>query len=93
MWNLSWIIIWRGFAYVVQWRYKIEVLDKKFAITDLLKPSKNRQNTKESVFYVPAQRILGISDGRPKNFMEFDGSAPFVLKTSVKHCVCSYRVV
>lgn len=93
MWNLSWIIIWRGFAYVVQWRYKIEVSDKKFAITDLLKPSKNRQNTKESVFYVPAQRILGISDGRPKNFMEFDGSAPYVLKTSVKHCVSSYRVV
>lgn len=59
---------------------KIEVSDKKFAITDLLKPSKNRQNTKESVFYVPAQRILGISDGRPKNFMEFDGSAPYVLK-------------
>ena len=59
---------------------KIEVSDKKFAITDLLKPSKGKQNTKESVFYVPAQRILGISDGRPKNFMEFDGSAPFVLK-------------
>lgn len=57
---------------------KIEVSNKKFAITDLLKPSK--RNVKESVFYIPAQRILGISDGRPKNFMEFDGSAPFVLK-------------
>ena len=56
----------------------IEVSDRKFAITDLLKPSK--RNLKESVFYIPAQRILGISDGRPKNFMEFDGSAPFVLK-------------
>lgn len=59
---------------------KIEVSGKKFTTTDLLKPSKGKQNAKESVFYVPAQRILGIADGRPKNFMEFDGSAPFVLK-------------
>lgn len=34
----------------------------------------------ESVFYVPAQRILSMSDGRPKNFMEFDSSVPFVLR-------------
>ena len=36
-------------------------------------------NTKEDdvherLFYVPAQRILSISDGRPKNFMEYDNS-------------------
>ncbi len=58
----------------------IEVSGKVFSVEDLLKPSKSRQVVKESVFYVPAQRILGIADGRPKNFMEFDGSAPFVLK-------------
>lgn len=34
----------------------------------------------ETVFYVPAQRILSISDGRPKNFMEFDLSTPYVLR-------------
>lgn len=34
----------------------------------------------ESVFYVPAQRILSISDGRPKNFMEFDLSTPYALR-------------
>ncbi len=34
----------------------------------------------EALFYVPAQRILSISDGRPKNFMEFDGSSPYVLR-------------
>ena len=42
-------------------------------------------NTKEDdvherLFYVPAQRILSISDGRPKNFMEYDISSPFVLR-------------
>lgn len=34
----------------------------------------------ERLFYVPAQRILSISDGRPKNFMEYDISSPFVLR-------------
>lgn len=34
----------------------------------------------ETVFYVPAQRILSISDGRPKNFMEFDMSTPYPLR-------------
>ena len=33
-------------------------------------------NAVEEVFYVPAQRILSISDGRPKNFMEYDISSP-----------------
>ena len=37
-------------------------------------------NTVEEVFYVPAQRILSISDGRPKNFMEYDISSPYVLR-------------
>jgi energy-coupling factor transporter ATP-binding protein EcfA2 len=35
---------------------------------------------KESMFYIPAQRILSIADGRPKNFMEFDLSTPYVLR-------------
>lgn len=35
---------------------------------------------KETVFYVPAQRILSISDGRPKNFTEFDTDTPYVLR-------------
>ncbi len=34
----------------------------------------------ESVFYIPAQRILSIADGRPKNFMEYDSSNPYVLR-------------
>ncbi|MFN4144358.1 MAG: AAA family ATPase [Runella sp.] len=34
----------------------------------------------ETLFYVPAQRILSVADGRPKNFMEFDVSTPYVLR-------------
>ncbi len=34
----------------------------------------------EKLFYIPAQRILSISDGRPKNFMEFSPDTPYVLR-------------
>lgn len=35
----------------------------------------------ETMFYIPAQRLLSIADGRPKNFMEFDMATPYVLKS------------
>lgn len=41
---------------------------------------KSNEGLHESVFYVPAQRILSIADGRPKNFMEFDLSTPYTLR-------------
>ena len=34
----------------------------------------------EKVFYIPAQRVFSISDGRPKAFSEFDPTAPYVLR-------------
>lgn len=37
-------------------------------------------SSKETVFYIPAQRIFSIDDGRPKNFMEFDVSSPYILR-------------
>ncbi len=37
-------------------------------------------NTDEAVFYMPAQRILSMPDGRPKSFSEFDPSCPYVLR-------------
>jgi len=42
---------------------------------------KKAEEVDESLFYIPAQRILSISDGRPKNFMEFDNSSPYVLRS------------
>ena len=41
---------------------------------------KGNANAKEQLFYIPAQRIISIADGRPKNFMEYDSSTPFVLR-------------
>ena len=42
--------------------------------------SKPSPDAPESLFYIPAQRIISIADGRPKNFMEYDASTPFVLR-------------
>ena len=62
---------------------KIALDNEPFSPKDLLnaisKPKASGQK-KESVFYVPAQRILSISEGRPRNFMEYDTSTPYVLR-------------
>lgn len=62
---------------------KISWVGTPFSSQDLLKTiakQKASEVQKESVFYVPAQRILSIADGRAKNFMEYDISNPYVLR-------------
>jgi len=51
---------------------------KEYDADELLSLSPSKE---EEVFYIPAQRIFSISDGRPKNFMEFDISTPYVLRS------------
>ncbi|MDR0866548.1 MAG: ATP-binding protein [Candidatus Symbiothrix sp.] len=53
-------------------------LDNKYYSRDFLLSRKS--SAEEKLFYIPAQRILSIADGRPKTFMEFDPSAPYVLR-------------
>jgi energy-coupling factor transporter ATP-binding protein EcfA2 len=67
------------------WKSNSEiVLDKKIYPKSFLLPKPGRNegtiHAKETLFYIPAQRILSVSDGRPKPFMEFDASAPYVLR-------------
>lgn len=57
---------------------RIEIDGKSFTRERL--PKKGDGND-ETLFYIPAQRIMSISDGRPKNFMEFDSSSPYVLRS------------
>ncbi len=61
------------------WNSSTRVLldDITYRKTDILKSDVGDD---ESLFYIPAQRILSITDGRPKNFMEFDNSTPYVLR-------------
>ncbi len=53
-----------------------KTIDKKY-----LEPKpKDLKGADETLFYVPAQRILSIADGRPKYFTEFDEATPYVLR-------------
>lgn len=63
------------------WTSSTEVIDtdSRFALKEDW--VSNLSDSKlDKVFYIPAQRILSISDGRPKNFMEFSTSDPYVLR-------------
>lgn len=53
---------------------------RTYSDTSWLLEKDHEPSPKESLLYIPAQRILSISDGRPKNFMEFDVSTPYVLR-------------
>ena len=65
--------IWQKDTYI---HFDKETIDKKY----LAPKTKDLKDTDETLFYIPAQRILSIADGRPKNFMEFDPSTPYVLR-------------
>jgi len=54
-----------------------KIIDKSFILP---KSGRSGGNSEETLFYIPAQRILSVSDGRPKSFMEFDSSTPYVLR-------------
>lgn len=67
-----------GMASVWTDKTKVEYDNTPFNLS--LVARKAKEDTDETLFYVPAQRIMSISDGRPKNFMEFDISSPYVLR-------------
>lgn len=66
------------------WKSTTEIILDNQKITKsvfLPKRGSNESRTSsEKLFYIPAQRILSVADGRPKPFMEFDNTAPFVLR-------------
>ena len=54
--------------------------DKTYTRKCFESSSSLKNNPADKVFYIPAQRILSIADGRPKYFMEFSENDPFVLR-------------
>ncbi len=65
------------------WNEKTDVqIDSTKFVLSKMAPVKNDQdkNAVEKLFYIPAQRILSVEDGRPKFFSEFDTTVPFVLR-------------
>jgi predicted ATP-dependent endonuclease of OLD family len=51
-----------------------QVMEQVKQMLDLL------DSQKETLFYVPAQRVLALPNGFTKNFSEFDETAPYVLR-------------
>jgi energy-coupling factor transporter ATP-binding protein EcfA2 len=72
-----------GLSSLFKTRTSVRLDGESFSSTGLLNVLRgldaNERQT-ESVFYVPAQRILSMADGRPKNFTEFDVDTPYVLR-------------
>lgn len=66
-----------GMSEVISEGTEINLDGKRMGLKSFLQ---GKGDPEETVFYIPAQRILSISDGRPKNFMEFDITTPYVLR-------------
>lgn len=63
------------------WRQNTKICDEEQVYTkNSLIPIISYIDPDETLFYIPAQRVVSISDGRPKNFMEYDISTPYVLR-------------
>ena len=63
------------------WRQNTKICDEEQEYTkNSLIPIISYIDPDETLFYIPAQRVVSISDGRPKNFMEYDISTPYVLR-------------
>lgn len=69
-----------GMANVWKANTKVTLDGKPFTTKSLIQEAGVAKQD-ESLFYVPAQRILSIDDGRARNFMEFSNSAPYVLRS------------
>ena len=62
------------------WTEKSELILNDTTYTRQCLESSPKGKAADKVFYIPAQRILSIADGRPKYFMEFSENDPFVLR-------------
>lgn len=67
----------RGMASMWRESTRIVVDDIPFG-TDRLSPSVGKENTQETVFYIPAQRVTSVADGAGKNFQSFGFKTPYV---------------
>ena len=54
--------------------------DGKRLLQRIRTPNSKYNESTEMVFYIPAQRIISMDDGRSRNFMEFNTATPYVLR-------------
>lgn len=60
---------------------KVEFDEKEYSLSSFLTKQGVRESSKtEKLFYIPAQRVVTMSQGWPRSFGTFDIGDPFVLK-------------
>jgi predicted ATPase len=60
---------------------KVEFDEKEYSLSSFLTKQGVRESSKtEKLFYIPAQRVVTMSQGWPRSFGSFDIGDPFVLK-------------
>jgi hypothetical protein len=64
-------------------RTSIEKNGSKIELPDLVEGK--RSNRQESMFFIPAQRVLALRDGWPSAFNYYDASTPFTLREFSEH--------
>lgn len=59
----------------------VVTLDAKNYTPNSFIPRQGKQDKTENVFYIPAQRVVTMAQGWPRNFGSFDIGDPYVLKS------------
>jgi energy-coupling factor transporter ATP-binding protein EcfA2 len=65
------------------WTSKTEVIydDKEYPLTFLLpRKAESIKGAVETLFYIPAQRIICLQNGWPRFFTEYEDSVPYILR-------------
>ncbi|HNY01620.1 MAG TPA: ATP-binding protein [Bacteroidales bacterium] len=52
--------------------------DKLVSVKELMQQKRGKRN--EELFFIPAQRVITIQNGWPRNFMNYDSLDPYVVK-------------
>ncbi len=68
-----------GMSSLLSENTKIIINDREFQFKSVKNPRAKKVHV-EKVFYIPAQRVITLDNGWPRNFQSFELAAPFVLK-------------
>lgn len=71
----------RGMAAAWGSRSTLEWNGNKTSLPELAKPTRSKQRRHERLFYIPAQRVMGLARGVTQNFGNFNYGDPYALRS------------
>lgn len=66
-----------GMSGIISKDTKLFVDEKPYPIVDLINAN---EKAEETIFYIPAQRVVGLQNGWPRFFTDYEDSVPYVLR-------------